>query len=48
MNRIKQVMGKPLSESDLRAILGDCKIITYPDLAKYNTLINFYLNNMIL
>ena len=38
MNRIKQVMRKPLSESDLHAILGNCKIITYPDLAKYNSL----------
>ena len=38
MNRIKQVMRKPLSEADLRTILGDCKILTYPQLAKYNTL----------
>jgi hypothetical protein len=39
MNRIKQVMRKPLSESDLRKILGsDTKVIVYPDLAKYNTL----------
>ena len=38
MNRIKQVMRKPLSEDDLKKILGDCKIITYPDLAKYDTL----------
>ena len=38
MNRIKQVMRKPLSESDLRKILGeDTKILTYPQLAKYNT-----------
>ena len=36
MNRIKQVMRKPLSEADLKRILGsDTKIITYPDLAKY-------------
>ena len=38
MNRINQVIRKPLSDSDLKHILGDCKIITYPDLAKYNNL----------
>jgi hypothetical protein len=39
MNRIKQVIRKPLSDSDLKHILGDCNtIITYPDLAKYNNL----------
>ena len=38
MNRIKQVMRKPLSETDIKTILGDCKILTYPQLAKYNTL----------
>ena len=35
---MKQIIRKPLSDSDLRKILGDCKILTYPDLAKYNTL----------
>ena len=39
MNRIKQVMRKPLSEDDLKTILGkDTKVITYPDLAKSDTL----------
>ena len=38
MNRITQVIRKPLSDSDLKHILGDCKIITYPELAKYNSL----------
>ena len=39
MNRIKQVMRKPLSETDIKTILGsDTKILTYPQLAKYNTL----------
>jgi len=38
MNRIKQVMRKPLSETDIKTILGDCKILTYPQLAKYNSL----------
>ena len=39
MNRIKQVMRKPLSEADLITILGkDTKIIVYPDLAKYSSL----------
>ena len=38
MNRIKQVIRKPLSDTDLKTILGDCKIITYPDLATSNNL----------
>ena len=38
MNRIKQVMRKPLSETDIKTILGDCKILTYPQLAKYNSI----------
>ena len=39
MNKIKQVMRKPLSESDLRKNLGeDTKILTYPQLATYDTL----------
>ena len=39
MNRIKQVMRKPLSETDIKTILGsDTKILTYPQLATYNTL----------
>ena len=39
MNRIEQMMRKPLSDSDLKTILGgDCKIITYPELSKYNTI----------
>ena len=38
MNRINQVMRKPLSETDIKTILGDCKILTYPQLAKYDTL----------
>ena len=38
MNRIKQIIRKPLSDADLKHILGDCKIITYPELAKYNNL----------
>ena len=39
MNRIKQVMRKPLSETDIKTILGsDTKILTYPQLAKYNSI----------
>ena len=39
MNRIKQIIRKPLSDSDLKNILGsDTRIITYPDLSKYNNL----------
>ena len=38
MNRIEQIMRKPLSDTDLRHILGDCKIITYPELSKYNNI----------
>ena len=39
MNRIKQVIRKPLSDKYLKDILGsDVKILTYPDLAKYNNL----------
>ena len=39
MNRTQQIMRKPLSESDLRKILGsDTKILTYPQLTKYNGL----------
>ena len=38
MNRIEQIMKKPLSDTDLRNILGDCKIITYPELSKYNNI----------
>ena len=38
MNRIEQIMKKPLSDTDLRNILGDCKIITYPALSKYNNI----------
>jgi hypothetical protein len=30
-------MKQPLNDADLHKILGDCKIITYPDLAKYST-----------
>jgi hypothetical protein len=39
MNRIKQVMRKPLSKTDIKTILGsDTKILTYPQLAKYNSI----------
>ena len=38
MNRMNQIIRKPLSDADLKTILGDCKIITYPELAKYNSL----------
>ena len=38
MNKIKQVIRKPLSDANLKTILGDCKIITYPDLATYYNL----------
>ena len=38
MNRIEQIIRKPLSDTDLRHILGDCKIITYPELSKYNNI----------
>ena len=38
MNRIEQVRRDPLPESDFRTILGDCKIITYPQLASYSSL----------
>ena len=39
MNRIEQIMRKPLSDSDLKSILGeDTKIITYPELSKYNNI----------
>ena len=39
MNKIKQVIRKPLSDSDLKRILGeDTRIITYPQLANYRTI----------
>ena len=39
MNRIKQVIRKPLSDPDLKRILGeDTRILTYPHLATYNNL----------
>ena len=39
MNRIEQIMKKPLSDTDLKTILGeDTKIITYPELSKYNNI----------
>ena len=38
MNRIKQVIRKPSSDSDLKHILGDCKILTYPQLANYRSI----------
>ena len=39
MNRINKIIRKPLSDADLKRILGsETRIITYPDLAKYNNL----------
>ena len=39
MNKIKQVIRKPLSDADLKNIHGsETRILTYPDLAKYNNL----------
>jgi len=39
MNGIEQIMKKPLSDTDLKTILGeDTKIITYPELSKYNNI----------
>ena len=39
MNRINRIIRKPLSDADLKRILGsETRIITYPDLAKYNNL----------
>ena len=39
MNRIEQIMRKPLSDTDLKSILGsETRIITYPDLSKYNNI----------
>ena len=39
MNKIKHVIRKPLSDADLKRILGsDVKIITYPQLANYRTI----------
>jgi hypothetical protein len=39
MNRIKQIIRKPLSDSDLKHILGsETRIITYPQLANYRTI----------
>ena len=38
MNILEHIMRKPLSDTDLRTILGDCKIITYPELSKYNSI----------
>ena len=36
MNRIKQIIRKPLSDSTLRSILdSETRIITYPDLSTY-------------
>ena len=38
-NRIKQILRKQLSNYDLKHILGpETKIITYPELSKYNSL----------
>ena len=39
MNRIEQTMRKPLSDTDLKTILGEeTRIITYPELSKYNNI----------
>ena len=39
MNRIEQIMRKPLSDTDLKTIIGeDTKIITYPELSRYNNI----------
>ena len=39
MNKIKQAIRKPLSDTDLKNILGsETRILTYPELAKYNDL----------
>ena len=39
MNRMNQIIRKPLSDADLKTILGsETRIITYPELAKYNSL----------
>ena len=39
MNRIEQIIRKPLSDSDLKHILGsETRIITYPQLANYRTI----------
>jgi hypothetical protein len=39
MNKINLIIHKPLSDSDLKSILGsETKIITYPELSKYNNI----------
>ena len=39
MNRMNQIIRKPLSDSELKRILGeDTRIITYPQLANYRTI----------
>ena len=39
MNRINQIIRKPLSVADLKRILGsETRIITYPQLANYRTI----------
>ena len=35
---MNQIIRKPLSDANLKTILGDCKIITYPQLANYRTI----------
>ena len=39
MNRSDQIIRKPLSDANLKTILGsETRIITYPDLANYRTI----------
>ncbi len=39
MNRINSIIRKPLSDAELKRILGeDTRIITYPQLANYRTI----------
>ena len=39
MNRIKQVIRKPLNDSESKSILGsETRILTYPQVANYRTI----------
>ena len=39
MNKINQIIKKPLSDANLKSILGtETRIITYPELANYRTI----------
>ena len=44
-SKINKIVKKPLSDEELKVILGkDLKIIMYPDLAKYNSIDDLLIN----